>query len=448
MSQPTAADAVVHARYVLPMEPAGTVLEHHSVVVHGGRILRVLPTGEARRLYAAVDTVERSHHALLPGFVNAHTHAAMSLLRSATGGQKLDGWLRRTIWPVEARLVDEEFIRTGTTLAIAEMLLSGITCFGDMYYLPEVTARAAAACGMRARVGLPVVEGETPWGTGIDEHLARGLALHDEILDDPLVGTLFALHSPSLTQDATLARVRTLADQLQVPVMIHLLESPEERSRQQRRHGLGPLERLERAGLVNDLLIAVHCVQASATEIDRLARAGAAVVHCPASNLKLGNGIAPLPQMLLAGVTIGLGTDGAASNDALDVLGECRLAALLAAGVSGEPGILPPHGALALATLGGARALGLAEQTGSVSVGKWADLACIDLSGPSVEPTHDVAAAVVHTGGRARVTDTWVAGRRLVADGRLIRMDVGALLAEVRSFAPRVAHCLASLEHA
>jgi 5-methylthioadenosine/S-adenosylhomocysteine deaminase len=448
MSQPTAVNAVVHARYVLPMDPPGTVLEHHSVVVHAGRVLCVLPTDEARRLYVATETVERAQHALLPGFVNAHTHAAMSLLRSATGGQKLDAWLRGTIWPVEARLVDEEFIRTGASLAIAEMLLSGITCFGDMYYLPEVTARAAAASGMRARVGLPVVEGETPWGSGIDEHLARGLALHDEMLDDPLVATLFALHSPSLTQDATLARVRTLADQLQIPVMIHLLESPAERSRQQRRHGVGPLERLERAGLVNDLLVAVHCVQASAAEIDRLARAGAAVVHCPASNLKLGNGIAPLPQMLLAGLTIGLGTDGAASNDALDVLGECRLAALLAAGVSGEPALLPPHRALELATLGGARALGIAEQTGSVAVGKWADLTCIDLSGPCVEPTHDVAAAIVHAGGRARVTDTWVAGRRLVADGRLIHMDVGALLAEVRSFAPRVAHCLAALEHA
>ena len=448
MSQPTAADAVVHARYVLPMESPGTVLEHHSVVVQGGRVLRVLPSAEARRLYTAVDAVERPHHALLPGFVNAHTHAAMSLLRGATGGQKLDIWLRRTIWPVEARLVDEEFIRTGATLAIAEMLLSGVTCFGDMYYLPEVTARAAAACGMRARVGLPVVEGQTPWGSGIDEHLARGLALHDEMLDDPLVGTLFALHSPGLTQDATLGRVRTLADQLQIPAMIHLLESPDERSREQRRHGVGPLERLERAGLVNDLLIAVHCVKASAAEIDILARAGAAVVHCPASNLKLGNGIAPLPQMLLAGLTIGLGSDGAASNDALDVLGECRLAALLAAGISGEPGLLPPHQALSLATLGGARALGLADQTGSIAVGKWADLTCIDLSGPCVEPAHDVAAAIVHSGGRAQVTDTWVAGHRLVADGRLVRLEVGALLAEVRSFAPRVAHCLASLEHA
>lgn len=448
MSPPTAADTVVHARYVLPMEPAGTLLEQHAVVIRAGRIVGVLPSERARRDYLADEVIERGAHALLPGLVNAHTHAAMNLLRGAVGGQRLDDWLRSTIWPVEARLVDEEFVRTGTTLAIAEMLLSGVTCFADMYYFPDVAARAAAGCGIRAQVGLPVVESQTAWGGNIDEHLARGLELHDACLDDPLVGTLFALHSPSLTQDTTLARVRTLADQLQVPVMIHLLESPAERPREQRRHGMGPLERLERAGLVNDLLIAVHCVQATEAELERLAGAGAAVIHCPASNLKLGSGIAPLRQMLGLGLTVGLGTDGAASNDSVDVLGECRLAALLAAGASGDPAALPPDRALALATRGGARALGLEEHTGSITPGKWADLACVALSGPMVEPVHDVAATIVHAAGRARISDTWVAGRHLVADGRLTRLDAPALLEEVRAMASRVAHCLSSLEQA
>jgi 5-methylthioadenosine/S-adenosylhomocysteine deaminase len=448
MSLPTAADAVVHARYVVPMSPVGSVLEHHAVVIRGGRVTAVLPSAQARRDHPDAEVVERSRHVLLPGFVNAHTHAAMTLLRGAAGGQALDEWLRRTIWPAEARLVDEEFVRVGSALAIAEMLLSGVTCFGDMYYFPDVVARTAAACGMRARVGLPVVESQTAWGSGIDDHLARGLELHDTLVEHPLLGTLFAVHSPSLTQDATLARVRTLADQLEVPVMIHLLEAPSERPREQRRHGTGPLERLERAGLVNDLLIAVHCVQATDAELDRLGAAGAAVVHCPASNLKLGSGIAPLARMLERGLTVGLGTDGAASNDSLDVLGECRLAALLAAGATGEPAVLPPYEALALATLGGARALGLGEETGSITPGRWADLACLDLTGPAVEPVHEVAAAVVHAAGRARVSDTWVAGRRLVADGRLTRLDTDALLAEVRALAPRVAHCLAYPESA
>lgn len=447
MPASAAADTVVHARYVLPMEPVGAVLEHHAVVIRAGRIVEVVPSERARREHPAAEAVERDRHALMPGLVNAHTHAAMTMFRGATGGQALDDWLRRTIWPLEARLVDEEFVRTGTTLAVAEMLLSGITCFGDMYYFPDVTARVAAHCGIRARVGLPVIEGQTAWGSGIDEHLARGLELHDALLEDPLVGTLFALHSPGLTQDATLVRVRMLADQLQVPVMIHLLESPAERPREERRHGRGPLARLEQAGLVNDLLVAVHCVQASAAELDRLAAAGAAVVHCPASNLRLGSGIAPLPLMLRAGLTVGLGSDGAASNDSLDILGECRLAALLAAGVSGDPGLLQPHEALALATRGGARALGLGDDTGTLEAGKWADLACVSLSGPAVEPVHDVAASIVHAAGRAAVSDTWVAGRHLVAEGRLTRLELEAALEGVRSLAPRVAHCLSSLEH-
>lgn len=446
MPASAAADTVVHARYVLPMTPVGAVLERHAVVVRGGRVVALLPSEQASREFDSAQTLERERHALLPGLVNAHTHAAMALFRSATGGQALDDWLRRTIWPLEAQLIDEEFVHAGATLAVAEMLLSGVTCFGDMYYHPEVTARVAARCGIRARVGLPVVEGRTAWGSGVDEHLARGLDLHDALLDDPLVGTLFALHSPSLTRDSTLERVRTLADQLQIPVMIHLLEAPTERRREQRRHGRGPVERLERAGLVNDLLVAVHCVQAEAAELGRLAQAGAAVVHCPTSNLKLGSGIAPLPLMLGLGLTVGLGTDGAASNDSLDILGECRLAALLAAGVSGNPGVLPPHEALALATLGGARALGLGDEVGTLEAGKWADFVCVELSGPKVEPVHDVAAAIVHAAGRAAVTDTWVAGRHLVAGGRLTRLELEAALDAVRRVSPRVAHCLSSLE--
>ena len=445
MNPPPTADVVVHARWILPMDPAGAVLEDHALVIAGGRVSALLPSARARREVVATETVERGHHVLLPGLVNAHTHAAMSLFRGGLGGRRLDDWLRQAVWPLETRLVDPEFVRLGTELAVAEMLLSGITCFADMYYYPEVSAQVAAAAGMRAVVGMPVLESSSVSGNGLDEHLAAGLELHDRYLEHPLVSTMFALHSPSLTQDATLARVRTLADQLQVPVMIHLLESPSERTREIRRHGLGPLERLDRAGLVNDLLLAVHCVQASSAEIARLAQAGASVVHCPASNLKLGSGIAPVAEMLQTGLTVALGTDGAASNDALDVLGECRLAALLVSGVSGDPTRLPPSRALAMGTTAGARALGLGEQSGCLAPGRWADFACMDLTGPLVEPVHDLFAAVLHTGGRGRITDTWVAGRPLVTNGHLTRLDVAGLVARVRDTAPRVAHSLAGL---
>jgi 5-methylthioadenosine/S-adenosylhomocysteine deaminase len=431
------ADLAIKARWILPVEPAGEVLEEHVVLVRGGRIDSLLPSSrlqpdDARRV------VERPEHVLIPGLVNAHTHAAMSLLRNLSAGLGLDDWLRKLIWPLEARLVDEQFVADGTELAIAEMLLGGVTCFADMYYFPEVAARTAAAAGIRAAVGLPMIEQPTVWAQDFDEYLARSLELSDQYRADPLIDTLFCLHSPSATSDTSLSRVRTLADQLQTPVMIHLLESPAERDRVRRRHGSGPLERLAAAGLVNDLLVAVHCTQANAHEIETLAGSGAAVVHCPGSNLRLGSGIAPLSQMRSAGLNVALGTDGAASNDALDVLGEARLAALLAGGVSGDAGTLDSHAALEMATLAGARALGLADRTGSLVAGKWADIACLRLSGPQAEPHHDVAATVIHAAGRMAVTDTWVAGRALVTDGRLVRTDLGRTVQCARHWAPRV----------
>jgi 5-methylthioadenosine/S-adenosylhomocysteine deaminase len=435
------ADLAIRARWILPMEPLGTVLEDHAVLVRGGRVQAVLPAGELSD-WKVGEILDRSSHALIPGLVNAHTHAAMTLLRNAAGGLALDDWLRRRIWPLEARLVDERFVEDGTALAIAEMLLGGTTCFADMYYHPDVAARVAARSGMRTCIGLPVLEQPSAWAQDLDEYLDRGLRLRDTYRDDPLVGTLFVLHSPTATGDATLGRVRALSDQLQAPVMTHLLESPTDRAREERRHGRGPLERLAAAGLVNDLLIAVHGVQLNMTEIGQVAEAGTTVVHCPSSNLKLAAGIAPLDELRRAGARVALGTDGAASNDALDMLGEARLAALLAAGTTGDAAVLPPHNALHMATLAGAQALGLGEVTGSIVPGKWADLVSLRLDGPMVQPVHDVASAIVHSAGRSAVCDTWVAGRRLVADGRLGHMSPHELGRRAASWRPRVVAAL------
>jgi len=438
------ADLAIRARWILPVDPPGTLLENHAVLVRGGRILAVLPR-EALARWTISEVVDLPLHALIPGLVNAHTHAAMTLLRNAACGMPLDDWLRRRIWPLEARLVDERFVEDGTALAIAEMLLGGVTCFADMYYHPDVAARVAARCGMRACIGLPVLEQPSAWAQDLDEYLERGLRLRDAYRDDPLIGTLFVLHSPTSTGDATLGRVRALADQLQAPVMTHLLESPTDRGREERRHGRGPLERLAAAGLVNDLLVAVHCVQLNTAEVGQLADAGATVVHCPSSNLKLASGIAPVSELRRAGVRIALGTDGAASNDALDVLGEARLAALLAAGTTGDAAALRAHDALQMATLAGAQALGLGEITGSITRGKWADLAALRLDGPMVQPLHDIPEAIIHSAGRGAVSDTWVAGRRLVAGGRLERLSAQELAGRAAAWHPRVVAALAAI---
>lgn len=434
---PRTADYAIKARWIVPIEPAGTLLEDHALLIRHGRIAALVPATQLTD-WTVSETLDRPEHALIPGLVNAHTHAAMTLLRNAAGGLALDPWLRKRIWPLEASLVDARFVEDGTELAVAEMLLGGVTCFADMYYFPDVAARVAARTGMRAAIGMPVLEQSSSWAQDVDEYLERGLALRDQYRDDPLVETLFVLHTPSSTQDRTLSRIRTLADQLQARVMTHLLESPTDRDRETRRHGRGPLERLGDAGLVNDLLVAVHCVQVNMAEIEGLAGAGAGVVHCPSSNLKLASGIAPVFAMRQAGVRLALGTDGAASNDSLDILAEARLAALLAAGTTGDPCAITSAEALELATLGGASVLGLSEQTGSLRPGKWADVTCLRLTGPAVDPCNDVPTAIVHSAGRAAVTDTWVAGRHLVADGRLTRINVQELGRRAREWRPRV----------
>jgi len=436
-------DLAISARWILPVEPAGAVLEEHAILVRGGRIEAIVPADRLPSMDPA-RIVSRPQHVLLPGLVNAHTHAAMSLFRATTPGPELDTWLRERIWPLEARLVDPDFIADGTEFAMAEMMLAGITCFADMYFHPDVAARVARGTGLRAVIGVPVLEQVTRWTSGLEDSLARCLELHDCYRSDPLVGTCFALHSPSLTTDATLAHVRTLADQLQSPVMIHLLEAATERPRALRRHGRGPLERLEAAGLVNDLLLAVHCVHASTAEIERLAHAGASVIHCPASNLRLGSGIAPLLTMRQAGLNVALGTDGAASNGSLDILAEARLAALLACGTTGNSHAVSAHDALEMATLAGARALGLADVTGSLVPGKWADVACLALCGPAIEPVADVAQAVIHAAGRGAVADVWVAGRSVVRDRRLVHVDTDDLLARCRRQGARVVAALAA----
>ena len=431
-------DTLVTARWVVPVEPDGRVLEDHAVAILGGRILAVLPAAEARARYDAREVVDRPSHVLMPGLVNAHAHAAMTLLRGRAENLQLGPWLREGVWPLERRWVGPEYVRDGTELAIAEMLRTGVTCFADMHLWPEVVAQTAAECHMRASIGLVVTEAATGWASTADEYIDRGMQLRDQYRGDPLLCTHFAPHAPYSVTDATLARVRRLADELDMPVALHLHETAWEIEESARRAGLRPLARLAGLGLASPQLVAVHMTQVAPADLDLLAECGASVVHCPESNLKLGAGVCPLPDLLGRGVRVALGTDGAASNNDLDVLGEARTAGLLASGVSAKPGSLVASDLLRMATLEGARVLGLGEVTGSLVPGKWADLCCMDLRSPRSWPVSSVAAAVVYSASSSQVTDTWVAGRRLLADGSLIYLDEGEVLARAESWRMRM----------
>jgi len=407
-------DTLIYARWIAPVVPTGIVLEDHTIAVRDGRIVALLPRAAAAGRYDAAVTAELATHIVTPGLVNLHTHAAMTLFRGIGDDLPLMNWLRERIWPLEAALVSPEFVHDGAHLAALEMLRAGTTCCSDMYFYPQAAVRALRAVGMRAVAGIIAIEFPTAYATDAEDYLRKGLATRDALRDDPLVAFTMAPHAPYTVADATLARIAVLAEELDLPVHIHLHETAEEIAESLERHGERPLARLDRLGLVTERLIAVHAVHLAPDEIALLARRGASVAHCPASNLKLGSGIAPVAAMLAAGVNLGIGTDGAASNDRLDMLSETRLAALLAKGAAHDARALPAHAALHAATLGGARALGLDRRIGSIEPGKEADLAAFDLSAPETQPVHAPLAQLIYAAGREQATDVWVAGRAVV----------------------------------
>jgi 5-methylthioadenosine/S-adenosylhomocysteine deaminase len=417
------AELLIHADWVIPVEPEG-VLERHSLAIEGSEILALLPRSEAESQIEADQVVELPGHALIPGLINTHTHTPMTLFRGLADDMPLMTWLNDHIWPAEQRWVHEDFIADGSRLAVAEMLRGGVTCFNDMYFFPDVTARIAAQAGMRAVVGLIVIDFPSAWAADVDGYFSKGLELHDRYRDHPLINTAFAPHAPYSVSDAPLTRVRKLADELDLPIHIHVHESAEEVHGSLEQHGKRPIERLDELGLVSPNLVAVHMTQLEAREIERFAAAGAHVVHCPESNLKLASGHCPVARLLSQGVNVALGTDGAASNNDLDLLGEMRSAALLGKGIATDASALPAATALRMATLNGARALGLADRIGSLEVGKSADIVAIDLHRPETLPVYHPISQIVYAAGRGQVTQVWIRGRRVLRDGTLTTIDL------------------------
>lgn len=420
-------DTLINARWVIPVEPDGQTLGHHSIAVHGGKIVEVLPTNDATKKYRATETVDLKQHAVIPGLVNAHTHAAMSLFRGLADDLPLMDWLNHHIWPAEAKWVSPDFVRDGTELAIAEMLKSGTTCFNDMYFFPDVTAHAAANAGMRACVGLIMIDFPSAWAQNADEYLHKGLKLHDDLRNNGLVNTAFAPHAPYTVSDGPLEKIRMYADELDIPIHMHVHETAHEVDAGKTAHGMRPLARLAKLGLLGPRLIAVHMTQLLPEEIKTLAQDNVSVIHCPESNLKLASGFCPVQALVKTGVNVALGTDGAASNNNLDMLEEIRIAALLAKGASNDATAIPAHTALRMATLNGAKALGIETRTGSLTAGKAADIAAIDLSVISSQPVYDPVSQIVYTATRDQVSDVWVNGRHLLAKHQLTSLDETAL---------------------
>ena len=420
--KPEAIDLLIEARWIAPVDP-DTLLENHALAIRDGRIVAVLPAGEARNRYRPEHRVTLDQHILIPGLVNLHTHAAMTLMRGLADDLPLMEWLQKHIWPAEAAHVSPRFVLDGTRLACAEMLKGGITCFNDMYFFPEAAATAATQFGMRAVLGITALEFPTPYASDADDYLNKGLAVREEWRDHPLISFCLAPHAPYTVADRTFERILTLSEQLSLPVHCHIHETRHEIDEAIALHGHRPLARLHRLGLLGPGFIGVHAVHLSDGELELIAATGSHIAHCPTSNLKLASGFAPLAQMHRRGINVGLGTDGAASNNRLDLFGEMRLASLLAKGMTGDAAALPARDILRMATLNGALALGLGNEIGSITAGKAADLCAVNLGSLENSPCFDPISHLVHVAGRESVTHVWVAGKCCV-ENKILANDL------------------------
>lgn len=432
-------DLLIEAGFVVPVEPHAVVLENHAVAVKDGAILAILPIDAARARFEAKETVSRPEAALIPGLVNAHAHNPMTLLRGVADDLPLKVWLQEHIWPVEGAVIGPDFVADGVTLAIAEMLRGGTTCVNENYFFPDVQAATYKKHGFRARVGLPVIDFPTAWAKSDDEYFDRAGEVHDQWRHDALIATAFAPHAPYTVSDDNFERIRMLADQLDVPVHLHLHETAQEVAQSQEKHGQRPFARMDRLGLVNDRLIAVHMTQLTPAEIALCAERGVSVVHCPESNLKLASGFCPACALQRAGVNLAIGTDGAASNNDLDMFGETRTAAILAKAVADDAAGFDAFSALRAATLGGAKAMGFDHLVGTIEVGKQADLVCVDLSALETQPLHHVVSQLIYATGRHQVGDVWIAGKPKLRERELIGMDVAGIVANARQWRDRIA---------
>ncbi|MFT5114468.1 MAG: 5-methylthioadenosine/S-adenosylhomocysteine deaminase [Parasphingorhabdus sp.] len=434
MSNPAPADLVIQAAHILSMDGSQAILSDHAVIIQGDTIAAIMPTNKWQTEWLTKEVIDLGQHVLMPGLINAHTHAAMTLLRGYADDLALMEWLSDHIWPAEGRHVDEHFVQVGTDLAIAEMIRGGTTCFNDMYFYPDTVAERAVAAGIRANVGMIVLEMPTRWAENSAQYLEKGLKLHDELRHQTLVRTSFAPHAPYTVEDVSLQHIQTLSDELDVQIHIHVHETADEIEQSISRFGMRPLERLAKLGLTTPRLQAVHMTQLLSEEIKFCAEQGVHVIHCPQSNMKLASGNCPVTELLEHGINVALGTDGAASNNDLDMIEETRTAALLAKSVSENPTSLPAWQALEMATINGARAMGIDDITGSIEPGKQADLIAIDMMQPRTQPLFNPVTQVAYSAAADQVSDVWIAGKQVLQGNRHTSLDLEQILSSAEQW--------------
>jgi len=427
-------DQIISAPWICPIAPQNTVLENHSLAIRDGRIVALMPQDAMQQHFQATKTITLKNHVLLPGLVNAHAHTPMNLFRGLADDLALMDWLQNHIWPAEQAIINSESVADGTHLAIAEMLRGGVTCFNDHYFFPDAIAKTAIATGMRAAIGFVIMSVPTQWASDEAGYFARAKETLANNPKHPLITWTVAPHAPYTVSDDSLKQVKQLADEYNLQIHMHVHETEFEVTESVEKYGKRPLQRLHKLGLLSPKFINVHMVHLTDAEIKLIKETGSHVVHCPESNLKLASGFAPISKLQNAGVNVALGTDGAASNNDLDLMGEMRTAALLAKAVSGNPTSLPAHEALKMATLNGAKALGLDHEIGSLELGKAADFIAVDLGSYLTQPIFNPMSHLVYAANRLQVSDVWIAGKQLLQDGRFTQMDIDAIVTKAQKW--------------
>jgi len=421
------ADLLVSAKWVIPVRPQGTVLEDHCVAIKGNKIVAICSRIDAEALVDATELLQLPHHALIPGFINAHGHSPMALMRGIADDVPLTEWLEESIWPLEAKFMSESFALAGANLAIAEMIRSGTTCFADMYFYPDQVAKAALAANIRVQLASPVLDFPTVWAENANEYISKATKLHDDFRHSELIHTAFGPHAPYTVSDAPLQKLSTLAEEMDLPIHMHVHETAKEVSDALTADGRTPVERLKQLGLLSPRLVCVHATELCNEDIASLAEAGSHIVHCPESNLKLASGFCEVAKLSKAGINVALGTDGCASNNDLDMISEMRTTALLGKGVAEDASALPAQQVLEMATINGAKALGLDATIGSLELGKYADMTAINLDALNSTPVYNPISQIVYATQASQVSHVWCSGRQLLKDGEFTELDIQAI---------------------
>ena len=432
-------DKIIQAKWIIPVVPKNSVFSDCSIVIDGGKITAILPTQEAIRRYQANERFELSEHIVCPGLINAHGHAAMSLLRGYADDLPLDTWLNKRIWPAESKHVSAKFVKEGTQLAIAEMIRSGTTCFSDMYFFPDQSAAAAHDAGIRCQITFPVVEFPSAWADNADDYISKGLALRDHYRSHELVKVNFGPHAPYTVSDETFSRIAVLASELQANIQVHLHETKDEITQALKDNGKRPIQRLFDLNLLTPLTQCVHMTSLNKMDYQLLKQSGAHVIHCPESNLKLASGFCPVADLLAEGVNVALGTDGCASNNNLDMFGEMHTSALLGKAVAEDATALSAHSVLEMATINGARSMHIDQITGSLEVGKSADIIAVKVDPLEQSPMFDPISQLIYTHNGHRVSHSWIQGKTIMENRELPTLNEKEIINNTRQWQTLIA---------